>query len=121
MPMFEVSAKALETFIASNQNYDMLSDWFDWWQDHKQHIFRVFKSTTAPEMNLAETVHAQWYNTRNNYLGVYDAAVSHLVEHVNINKMICQYDDGGFIGGSGPSFSTLGKRAAAKQAQVISN
>ena len=53
-PMFQVSAKALETFIASNQNYyDKLSDWFDLWQDQKQHIFRAFKSITAPGMNLA--------------------------------------------------------------------
>ena len=72
-------------------------------------------------MNLAETIHAQWYHTRQTHLGVYEAAVSHVIEHVTVKQMISQYRTGGFAGGAGPSLTTLGKRSAAKQAQAVSN
>ena len=104
-----------------NDIKEHLSEWLKWWTSRKEHIFRAFKLTTAPASNLAEVIHSQWVSARKTHFSIYDAAVDDITEHITTKQMLRQFKDGGFIGGTGPSISTLQRTYVCQTRQHFVN
>ena len=54
--------KNMQDFINKSEKPADLQDWFNWWDNRGELIFKTVTSKVTPESNLAEVIHAGWKN-----------------------------------------------------------
>ena len=80
----------------------------------KTHIFQAFKCKCAPESNLAKVIHSSWVTQKRTQLSIYEACVDDICEQVMVKRKLKGYEEGSFIGGTGP-FGNLQQQQKAQE------
>ena len=117
---FHESMSLLESFIKEYPARLPLENWLKWWVSRKTHIFRGFKRKCSPESNLAEVIHFSCFTQKRTQLSIYEACVDDICEQVTVKQMLKDYEEGSFIGGTGPSFGNLQQRQKAREDSLTS-
>ena len=90
---FGYAVANVDAFIKKKKKIEPLLNWLQWWVDRKEHILRVFKDRSSPELNLAEIVYSAWVTSNQACLCLYEAAADDITGHVTVKQVLIRYHD----------------------------
>ena len=113
---YDAAKDAVYQFINAKPERAFLSTWVDWWDHRRAFIFRAFSpSTEAPNMNLAEVIHASWAHRDRANLSLLDVAQADTRDSVLLEAELKAFEKGNMKGGVGPSYVERRERTHKKE------
>ena len=97
---FESAVNQMEALV---QLHPTLVHWFQWWTKRKSHIFKAFKSESAPNSNLAEVGHAKLQSIGRPKMSLIECAREDVVLAVRQGVELKAFEEGVKCGGKGPT------------------
>ena len=113
---YQAARRALHTWTEKKAKRGHAKKWFEgFWHPRRFHAFRVFKSSTTANTNMAEVGHARnaVRGARNDTLS--RAAEDHVVECALLKGKLEQYEQGNYAGGKCPSQKQKNEMSLRKQ------
>ena len=113
---YQAARRALHTWTEKKAKRGHVKKWFEgFWHPRRFHAFRVFKSSTTANTNMAEVGHARnaVRGARNDTLS--RAAEDHVVECALLKGKLEQYEQGNYVGGKCPNQKQKNETSLRKQ------
>lgn len=94
---FDAYEKLMKFIRGSQYREAQLLFFVTWWHERRTHVFNAFRSGTAPNTNLQETLHSSWKNTGMNNCSLLEACHLDSVEAALLDAEFIQFRAGGTL------------------------